>query len=346
MRKFLIRVAVLLVLSMILPACGGQKVQTRYVALKSSNKSGQTVKSRNKTARLNDSLMLSATSQHHKIEESYKLGPDDIIQIEAYNVEELNKTVRVNTKGEIALPLVGSIRVGGLTVPEVERFIEKKLEQFVNETVVTIHVKEYKSQNITVIGAVSKPQVYSVTGQRYLLDMLMMAGGISEKAGNVCYILRPVKKDDPTGRVETIIVELDELLIEGNFALNLPIFAGDVIRVAKGGVIFIDGAVRAPGAYPLQGKTTLVQAMIKARGTHPDADTDSIRIFRKNQIDEKKVIVANYEDMRDGKEPDILLKENDIIVVPMTGLAVFFRKFFGTIGRFSSFGVSGNYTVF
>src|SRR4030067_2929580 len=140
---------------------------------------------KDKTQRLNDVIMLN-TATKTALKEDYLIGSEDVLEIEAYNVEELQKTVRVNSNGEIALPLVGIIKAQGMTVPELEKVIAERLERYVEETVVTVFVKEYRSQKISVVGSVEKPQIYAVTGQRYLIDMLATAGGLPKAASRLC----------------------------------------------------------------------------------------------------------------------------------------------------------------
>ncbi len=291
-----------------------------------------------KTDKLNEAIMLSAASQQPAVEEGYLVGPEDLLEIEAYNVDEVKKLVRVNSQGEIALPLAGILNVKGLTTSEIEQLIAKKLEKYVQETVVTVYVKEYKSQRISVIGAVNKPQIFSVTGQRYLVDMLMMAEGVSKDAGSICYVLRPVVKNNPNSRAETIVIDLDQLLIDGNLELNIPVFAGDVINIPKGGLFFVDGAVKTPGVYNLRGRTTLVQAVSMAQGANSDAKLDDVRIFRDNGKGEREVLIADYGSMKNGEKPDFLLAENDIIIVPKSGIKNFFNGFVSTIKGLISFG--------
>lgn len=291
-----------------------------------------------KTDKLNEAIMLKAISQQGQTDNSYLIGPEDLLEIEAYNVEEVKKTVRVNSHGDIALPLVGIINVKGLTTSDVEQVITKKLEKYVEETVVTVYMKEYKSQRVSVMGAVNKPQVFEITGQRYLLDMLMIAGGLSKDAGNICYVIRPTLKNNPNSRSETIVIALDELLESGNLSLNIPVFAGDVINVPKGGIVFVDGAVNSPGAFNMNGKITLVQAIAMAKGVTSAASLSDIRIFRENKNGEKDIIPVDYNAIHDGKKPDIQIVENDIIIVPESGIRNFFSGFVNTIRGFISFG--------
>jgi polysaccharide export outer membrane protein len=272
-----------------------------------------------KTDRLNEVIMLSAASRANTIDE-YLVGPEDLLEIEAYNVEECKKTIRVNSQGNIALPLVGTVEVKGKTTSEIEKEIAKKLEQYVQEPVVNVFVKEYRSEKISVVGAVNNPQVYAIAGQRYLIDMLLTAGGLREDAGNICYIIRPSKQESQNSPVETIVIDLDELLINGNFSLNIPVFAGDV-----------NGAVRSPGVFNIRGKTTIITAITMAKGLNSEAKSSEIRILRDNGTGERDIITADYDAISKGNSPDILLAENDIIIVPTSGIKSFFRSLRGLI---------------
>lgn len=287
---------------------------------------------------MNEAISVAAVSRNEDLSDDYLIGTDDVLEIEAYNVEELKKTVRVNSDGEIGLPLVGILHVKGLTTSEAEKLIASRLDKYVEETLVTVFVKEYKSQRISVIGAVNKSQVFAVTGQRYLLDMLMMAEGLSKDAGAICYIIRPLSKTNSQNRSETVVIDLDELLINGNLSLNVPVFAGDVINVPKGGIFFVDGSVRMPGVYTMKGRTSLSQALSMAQGVNSDADLTDIRIFRENGRGDRDTVIADYDAIRTGEQADILIAENDIIIVPQSGIKNFFNGFISTLKGFISFG--------
>jgi polysaccharide export outer membrane protein len=338
MQDMLYRLTLFVLAVFLFSGCGGSP------ATKTSSPENILASAR-KVDKRNDALMMSALVQQTPIEESYLIGPEDVLEIEAYNVEELKKTVRVNSKGDIALPLVGVISVKGLTTSEVEQVIAKKLDKYVQETAVSVFVKEYKSQRISVIGAVNKPNVFAVTGQRYILDMLMMAEGLAKEAGSICYVIRPtLKSGSPAERSTTIVIDLDELLAGGDLSLNIPVFAGDAIHVPKGGLIFVDGSVKTPGAYTFRSRsTTLVQAISMAQGMNADAALSDIKIFRDSGKGERDIIPADYDAIRKGEQPDILLAENDIIIVPQSGVKNFFNGFVNTLKGFISFGA---YPVF
>ncbi|MBI5633884.1 MAG: polysaccharide biosynthesis/export family protein [Nitrospirae bacterium] len=330
MKNYIPRVAFIFLAVIFFAGCGGTAaVKTSPEDIMASSK---------KADKLNEALIMSAITQQTPLEESYLIGPEDLLDIEAYNVEELKKTVRVNSHGDIALPLVGILKVKGLTTAEAEQLIAKKLDKFVQETVVTVFVKEYKSQRISVLGAVKKAQVFAITGQRYLLDMLLMADGLAAEAGSICYVIRPTLKTNTNSRAETIVINLDELIMRGNFSLNIPVFAGDIINVPKGGIFFVDGEVKTPGVYTMKGKTSLVQAITMAQGFGLNASTDDVRIFRDNGKGEREIIVVNYDNITSGSQPDMMIAENDIIIVAASGTKTFFNNFVRTIRGAVSFG--------
>lgn len=328
--KYLRFVSFLLVV-LFLPACvGGYSAKTAPFPDLATQK---------KTNKRNDALILNATVQQGPIADTYLIGPEDLLEIEAYNVEELKKTVRVNSHGDIALPLVGILNVKGLTTAEVEKLIAGKLERYVQETAVNVFIKEYKSQRISVVGAVNKSQVFAVTGQRYLVDMLMLAEGISKEAGSICYVIRPAwNSGSGNERGTTVVIDLDELLVNGNLSLNIPVFAGDVINVPRGGTFFVDGSVRTPGAYTMKGKTTLAQAISMAQGVSPEAALGNVRIFREKNGGDREVIQADFDAINQGASPDVVIVENDIIIVPQNGMKNFFSGFVGFLKGFVSFG--------
>jgi polysaccharide export outer membrane protein len=168
--------------------------------------------------------------------------------------------------------------------------------------------------------------------------MLMVSGGLTKEAGNICYVMRPTRPNIPNSRAETFVIDLDMLLVKGNLSLNIPIFAGDVINIPKGGVVFVDGAVKNPGVYTMRGKTTLVQAIAMAQGVDSVANLSEIRIFRDNGKGDRDVITADYDAIKNGTDSDVLLAENDIVIVPKSGAKNFFSGFINTLRGFISFG--------
>src|SRR5713101_2231423 len=121
----------------------------------------------------------------------YRLGPEDLLQITLFNVPETEVgatprrlEVRVSQQGVITLPLLGDITVAGLTTSALEQTLQERYKEYLRNPQIGVFVKEYRSQRISVIGQVRKPGVFELSGPKTLIDLLAMAGGVSEKAGS------------------------------------------------------------------------------------------------------------------------------------------------------------------
>lgn len=124
---------------------------------------------------------------------AYKIGPLDVLEVSVFKVPDLSKTVQVADSGTINLPLVGEVPAAGLTAQEVERDLTKKLgSKYLQNPQVTVFVKEYNSQRVTVEGAVRKPGVYPIRGSSTLLQMIATAEGVTELADNDVAVFREV----------------------------------------------------------------------------------------------------------------------------------------------------------
>lgn len=113
----------------------------------------------------------------------YRIAPNDLIEMEVFGVSELKRTVRVNAVGAIALPLIGTLQVAGLTPADAEALIAIKYgEKYLRDPQVSLFIKEFTTQRITVDGAVLKPGIFPLTGQITLLRALALAGGAGPMA--------------------------------------------------------------------------------------------------------------------------------------------------------------------
>jgi polysaccharide export outer membrane protein len=113
----------------------------------------------------------------------YRLGGADVVAIEVYGLPELTRSLRVNSRGMISLPLLGPIRAAGKTVAELEDEITTLLaDEFLQDPQVTVFVSEYTSQKVTIEGAVIRPGIYPLSGNTSLLQAIVTAGGVSEMA--------------------------------------------------------------------------------------------------------------------------------------------------------------------
>jgi polysaccharide export outer membrane protein len=113
----------------------------------------------------------------------YRVGPLDVLDIEVFGVPDLTRSVRVSEGGDFSLPLVGRVPAGGKTVGEIEQDVAARLKDgFMENPQVTVFVKDYMSQRVTVEGAVREPGIFSLTGRTSLLQVIAMCKGLDELA--------------------------------------------------------------------------------------------------------------------------------------------------------------------
>jgi len=249
-----------------------------------------------------------------------RLGPGDLIEISVFEVPELSQIkVRIPNSGQVTLPLVGSFPASGATALELQSQISNHLKtKFMHDPQVSVFVHEHKSQRVSVIGAVKQGGVFPMSGEVRLADALGLAGGITEEAGSVVYIVRRVVANPAagsnSGEVEQGMTIIDlEKLASGRQDLNLPLQAGDVVEVPRAGMFYVGGEVQKPGAFPLKARTTLDQAAMAAGGVNPAADWDDVRLYRSRPDGTKEVMKFSMNDFENGTPgPD--LQANDVVV--------------------------------
>ncbi len=296
----------------------------------STEKIVREIESSTRVKAMNEKLLMSSFSQGRSSSRDYKIGPQDLLEISVFEVEKLNKTVRVSSQGNVNLPLIGILRVKGLTPEELEKELRSLLaEKYLQDPHVSVLIKEYRNQRISVMGAVKNPGVFDVTGAKTILDMLAIAGGLRDDSSQLLFLLRPPKEeelsqkgkgnDDP--RPQAFVIDLEGLLVEGNLKLNLQLLHGDVINVPASGKVFVGGEVKTPGGFLIGKKMTLSQAVISAGGLKFQAQASETRLIRySDKGTGKKVLTFNVYAIQKGKDEDPYLKENDIIIVPSSAV--------------------------
>ena len=314
------------------------------------------VESSKQVKEMNERILTRSLSSRRDLYRDYKIGPEDLLEISVFEEEKLNKSVRVSSQGNISIPMLGILMVKGLTANELEKEIRDLLaEKYLQDPHVSVFIKEYRSQRISVIGAVEKPGVFEVTGQKTILDMLAMAGGLKEDAGQLLFLIRPYsstpsvegasqkgeEKELSEGKPLTFVIDLEDLLVKGDLTLNAPLVHGDVLNIPLSGKIYVAGEVRSPGGFLIKGKkVTVSQAIAMAGDPTSKADGPETKIFRYAGKDkEKEILSVNLDAINKGQEEDLQLKENDIIIVPKSGTKTFLAElwdfFKGRIGAVS-----------
>ena len=159
----------------------------------------------------------------------YRIGAEDLVEIQVFGVDQLTRTVRVNARGAISLPLVGTLQVGGLTASEAEALIVAKLaERYLQDPQVTLFIKEFTTQRVTVEGAVNKPGVYPLRGNSSLLQTIALAGGQASLSDmNEVMLFRT----GPLGKRETLVYDVDRIR-KGELD-DPPVLSEDLIVVKR-----------------------------------------------------------------------------------------------------------------
>jgi protein involved in polysaccharide export with SLBB domain len=163
-----------------------------------------------------------------------------------------------------------------------------------------------------------------------------MAGGLNPDAGDVC-IIQKTSGGDQKGnqQIQSMVIDLDQLLIKGDIGLNIPVSSGDVIHVPQAGIFFVDGGVNGPGSFPLKGKITFTQAISMAKGFNYEAVQSDVKIYRDTGKPEREMITVDYNSILDGKSMDVEIKDKDVIIVSKSGL----KGFVGKLTTGLSFGI-------
>jgi polysaccharide export outer membrane protein len=235
----------------------------------------------------------------------YPLGPGDIVKINVYNNPDLTTEAEISQNGTISFPLVGEVKIGGLSRADAEKAISASLGQggFVPNAHVNMLVLQYRSQQVSVIGEVNKPGKYPINQQVTLTDLIAMAGGISPKGGTTVSIIRK----DGNGRTAQYEVDFKSVLSGGDPAKNVRIDSEDIIYVAPAPVFYIYGEVRQPGAYPLTPDMTVRQALSLGGGLTVRGSERGIQIDRKRPNGQ---VTTRRARLTDRVRPD------DVVQVP------------------------------
>lgn len=245
----------------------------------------------------------------------YRCGPGDRLTVTVFEVEELSGPVSIDAAGLIRLPLIGTVAVGGLTTGQIEtRLAELYGGDLLQDPQISVAVEEFGSQPVSVLGAVRAPGVLQLQGSRRLLDVIAMAGGLSEQAGERILIRRS-GADDSAPPLE-IAVPVKQMLASGSDSQYNPwIRPHDTVQAETAGLVYVLGSVNRPGGFPIkdQEQITALQAMSLAEGSKPTASLQRAQIIR--GLDKTEIAIS-VKDVIQGKAPDPILLPNDILYIP------------------------------
>lgn len=239
-----------------------------------------------------------------------QIGPGDLLNVSVFDVPEMTQTIRVSDVGTAAFSLIGSVHVAGLTTDEARTLIAQKLKQgnFILDPQVYVLISEYSTQGVSVLGEVNKPGVYTVLGQRSLLDVISEAGGTTPAAGPDA----TVKHLDGT----TLSVRLTKNAKE-SLASDIALLPGDKLIIPRAGIVYILGEVSRPGGFIMEndGNMSLLQAVAMAGGVNRTASMNRSKLIRKTANGYTEVPVP-LKKLLQGGGGDMQLESEDIVYIP------------------------------
>ncbi len=246
--------------------------------------------------------------------ESLLIGPGDLLQITVLDESDLSRKVRVRDSGEITLPFIGSVQIGGLNTAEASAAIAQKYidGQFLKHPEVSVFVEEYATQSVSVLGQVVHPGPISISTDRSLVDVISMSGGLTDVADRHITIERGGASH---GLVEVFLSNR----AEDAFNANVEVFPGDKILVPKAGIVYVLGDVGRPGGYVMQNNSrmTVLEAVAMAAGVNRTASEAHARIIHNTngKFQERELPLKEIEA---GTAPDELLEADDVIYIPFS----------------------------
>ncbi len=234
----------------------------------------------------------------------YRIGAGDVLRIVVFQNADLSMETRVTDAGLISYPLLGSLRLGGLTVTAVERLIAEGLRNgnFVRQPQVTVALLQVRGHQVSVLGQVNRPGRYPLeTADMRLTDVLATAGGASPTGADV--VVLSGERDGKPYRLE---VDLPTLFGEGGRARDPVVLNGDSVWVDRQPILYIYGEVQRPGPMRLEREMTLLQALATGGGLTPRGTEKGVRVHRKAADGTVTVMTPDMTDK---------LREGDVVFV-------------------------------
>jgi polysaccharide export outer membrane protein len=242
-----------------------------------------------------------------------KLAPGFLLSLNVLDDPDFAGSFRVDEQGNIALPILGTLRVGGETISEASVQIGKRLleEEILKDPQVDLSVLEYSAPEVTIVGEVASPGKYSLLVPHNLVDVLALAGGTTIAAGNEVQITRGNLNEEP------FLVHFSKAT-DPKAVENAIVNPGDTVKVRRAGIVYVLGAVTRPGGFVMQedGALNVLQAISLAGGTSIPASVSTIYLLRRNADGTEVRIALPFNKMQHGRITDMELHATDILYVP------------------------------
>ena len=294
---------------------------------------------------------LAAARAQESSADGYRIGPDDLLEIRIPDLLDVqgaapmarpaagalgptavaaapaSQGMRVNDRGDVTLPLIGTMHAEGLTATELEAEIARRLmkDGILRQPRVSVQIVEYRSRVVAVIGSVERPGLYPLTRPRATLaDMIWAAGGPAKEAGRVVEFApaaesAPASPEEAAHTSAPVRLDLEVLLhapVDHGRGLNPRVRPGDVITVSPAGSVLVDGWVQKPGSYPVTRGLTLSGALAAAGGDLFPADRRHATVKRVLGPGEERSFTVDLVAVADGRAADVPITDGDVVRVP------------------------------
>jgi polysaccharide export outer membrane protein len=252
--------------------------------------------------------------------EKLKLAPGYLLQMDVYDTPEMSREMRLDEQGNVTVPLLGSVHLSGKTLSEAETMLAKELVQqkILIGPQVTLNVIEFTGKNISVLGEVHSPGRVQLLGPKPLGDVLALAAGETDAAGNDIEIQHHTEDGGTSTRHVDYFRGKEAKVLQ-----TTMIEPGDTVIVQKSGIVYVLGAVNRPGGYLMVdgGSLNVTQAVSLAGGTTLQAGTRWATVVRPQGKGYTQIRVALGK-MQKGNAEQVVLQRDDVLYVPLSGWKV------------------------
>lgn len=247
--------------------------------------------------------------------ETLLIGPGDLVSVSVFDTPEMSQDVRVSDAGTIRLQLIGEVKVGGLTPSAAAKMIEDSLisHQIMKAPQVNVRVKDYVTQDVSVLGQVKNPGPYQITTPQTVLRVIALAGGLNDDADRKITIQR---HNQPDKKIDYYLANNADQAVQTAVLVN----PGDTVIVPRAPIVYIMGDIGRPGGYAIatnDSKLTMLQLVAMAGSTNKTAKSN-LKLIRKDADGQQKEIPVQLAAIQKGKQPDIPLQQGDIVYVPFS----------------------------
>jgi len=238
----------------------------------------------------------------------YIVGPQDVLNVRIYGEDRLSGKIRVDNDGTFPFEYLGRVKAEGMTTAQIETYLSKALgDGYLRHPQVSVEVIEHRSQSVFVTGEVRSPNKYMLPGNSTLMDVLTLAGSVTQNAGNWVQITHARQGADVLG--PSASVEYDTRVnlrdIQTGKAQNIKMRDGDTIFVPKADRVWVVGEVRTPQGVVYEEGMTVFEAIAAAGGITQKGSNSRIEIVRIENGQRKAIDAKQTDVLRPGDQVNV-----------------------------------------